>query len=214
MLLQEAHQLLFGFVGRIEPDFSDDIKSIQPDPFRTIMIAEPMCRLDLRTVITVVIVRHVKRFVNLSQSGQTYRFREQQISLSIGQIRSGMLWIDNLRRQCQSDKGVRSQTIFLIDDLRVTNVFVNSSESHISWVNFWLFWRLRLMRLSDCLRLPDVLKWTRWFLFRDVKLSFEVLLYLSCPLWIFYLSLLKHHLIKCVMTLLMKFMQMSQAVVK
>ena len=72
MLLQEAHQLLFGCVARIEPDFSDDIKSIQPDPFRAIMIAESMRRLDLRTVITVVIVRHVKRFVNLSQSGQSY----------------------------------------------------------------------------------------------------------------------------------------------
>lgn len=70
------------------------------------------------------------------------------------------------------------------------------------------------MRLSNWLRLPDVLKWTWWFLFRNVKLSFEVLFYLSCPLWIFYLSLLKHHLIKCVMTLLMKFVQMSQAVVK
>ena len=84
MLLQEAHQLLFCCVAGIEPDFSDDIKSIQPDPLGSIMVAESVGRLNLRTVITVVVVRHVKRFVNLSQSGRSYRFSEQQISLNIG----------------------------------------------------------------------------------------------------------------------------------
>ena len=66
MFLQQTKESVSVHVLRIKIDFSFDIKSIQPDPLRTIVITKTMSRFDLSTVITVVIIWHVKRFMDLS----------------------------------------------------------------------------------------------------------------------------------------------------
>jgi hypothetical protein len=74
MLLQQAKKLIFGDIIGVEDDFGGNIKAIQPDPFRSIMITESMSRLDLCAIITVIIVWHVEGFMDFSKGGDSDRF--------------------------------------------------------------------------------------------------------------------------------------------
>ena len=68
MLLQQPQQLLFSSTIGVKPYFRLDIKPIQPDPLRPIMITKPMRGLDLRTIVRIIIVGHVERLVDLGES--------------------------------------------------------------------------------------------------------------------------------------------------
>ena len=125
-----------------------------------------------------------------------------------------MFRIYNLWCQNKSYQGIGSQSVFLIDDLRTANIFVNASVSHICWVNLWSSWILLLLSLRNWLGLPEIFERTWRFLFRYVKLLFKVFLYLNCPLRVLYLSLLENYIIKSVVSLFMKFVNVSQAMVK
>lgn len=66
MFLQQTKKSVSVNILGIEIDFSFDIKSIQPDPLRTIVVTKTMSRFDLSAVITVIIIWHIERLVNLS----------------------------------------------------------------------------------------------------------------------------------------------------
>lgn len=97
MFLQQTKESVSVHVLGIEIYFSFDVKSIQPDPLRTIVVTKTMGRFDLSAIITVIIVGHVKGLMDLSQSSDTDRFGENKLFLNIGKISPCMVRINNLR---------------------------------------------------------------------------------------------------------------------
>ncbi len=98
MLLQQSQQSLLSRIIWVKINFGRNIKSIQPHPLRAIMVTEPMGCLNLRTVVTIVIVGQVQRLVDFGQSRHAHWFRVKQVRLYIGQIRPCMFGSDNLWR--------------------------------------------------------------------------------------------------------------------
>lgn len=90
-----------------------------------------MCRLDLGTIIAVVIVRHVKGFVNFCKGRDTDGFGEEKVGLYVSEVCSGVLRVDDLRGKGKSDKRIRSQAVFFVYYLSSAYVPIDSPQSDV-----------------------------------------------------------------------------------
>jgi hypothetical protein len=100
MVLQQCIHLI-GLQILVEIAFGFNVESVEPNPLGSIVVAESMSHLDVRRVIAVIVVRHIQRFVEFSQSGKSDGVIVNEFFLNYIQIRKCVFWVEKLGSQSQ-----------------------------------------------------------------------------------------------------------------
>lgn len=93
-----------------------------------------------------------------------------------------MLRIDNFGGKCQSYQGIWSKSILFVYDSGLANILIDSSNSHISRVDF-VFPVVDRVLVNKSGRSELIIRALMlMLLFRNIKLLFKVLLYQQGPI--------------------------------
>lgn len=97
----------------LEIDFGYEIKAIEPDPLRAIVIAEAMGNFGITGLIGIIVVGAIVRMI-VCQGSHSNRFLKEQVRFYLRKIATRMVLLEDFRSEGHGNEGVGPEPMLVI----------------------------------------------------------------------------------------------------